>query len=365
MMGIGIKIKKEEMRCQTFKVILLVVLSFVVFHSFSGIGFASDSKSILFESREGEQWHLFLVDLVTLGVQQLTIRSGENRYGTWSPDGSRIAFVSQRDANRDIYLINLPSDNSISISQPSTHNLTRHPGNDFAPVWSPDGSKIAFVSDRDGDQEIYVMAFDGGSPQRLTVNESRDYSPNWSPDGSQLTFVSRRDGNYEIYSMSADGSSQRNLTHHPAEDGRGDHSWSPDGKKIAWITDRDMNGDANWEIYIMDAEGESFTNLTKTHSEERMSNAIWSPEGGEIAFVSYRDGNSEVYVMDRDGSRALNLSRHEAVDRDPVWSPDGKHIAFVSNRAGKDQIYTVSADGASLRKIASMEGEIGRLEWRP
>ena len=126
----------------------------------------------------------------------------------------------------------------------------------FFPSWSPDGSQIAFVSDRDENWEIYVMNADGSGPSRLTRNTVRDSNPHWSPDGSRLFFYSDLSDNREVYVMEIDGGAPENLTNHPTRDGV--LAVSPNGSKVAWYTERDGNG----EIYIMLADGSDPVNVT-------------------------------------------------------------------------------------------------------
>ena len=124
----------------------------------------------------------------------------------------KIVFVSSRDGTSsfEIYVMDVDGSNQ--------RRLTDNSAWDLAPTWSPDGSRIAFESNRDGNDEIYVMDADGSNQRRLTDNPAWDSFASWSPDGSRIAFSSKRDGNIEIYVMDADGSNQRRLTDNPAWD---------------------------------------------------------------------------------------------------------------------------------------------------
>jgi TolB protein len=138
--------------------------------------------------------------------------------------------------------------------------------------------QIAFVSDRDGNYEIYVMKADGTCQTRLTNDPEDDKYPLWSPDGSKIAFSSDRDGNREIYVMNADGTGQTNLTNDPAWDSQ--PAWSPDSTKIAFGSERDgLGGD----IYVVNIDGTGLTNLTNDLASN--DDPTWSPDGTKIAFA--------------------------------------------------------------------------------
>lgn len=151
-------------------------------------------------------------------------------------------------------------------------NLTKYGRGDVLPAWSPDGKKIAFMSFRDRNAEIYVMRADGSGQKRLTHNAGAgntglDYKPAWSPDGKKIAFTSWRNFNSEIYVMNADGSRERNLTRHRGNVNNGGFddrpAWSPDGKKIAFSSSRNRNNNYNDEIYVMNANGTGQTRITR------------------------------------------------------------------------------------------------------
>ena len=237
---------------------------------------------------------------------------------------ARIAFGSDRDGNSEIYVMNADGTNQ--------RRLTNHPKNDWSPSWSPDGKRIAFMSDRDEHahpihdwrsptSEIYVMDANGGNQQNLTNDPHNDRSPSWSPDGKHIVFSSDRDGHFrsrfgttsEIYVMDADGGNQQNITNNPSADK--DPSWSPNGKRIAFSSTR--NGQT--DIYVMDANGGNQQNIT--NHPDRDWHPSWSPDGERIAFVSSRtrDLNRDIYVMDADGGNPRNLTNHPEDDEDPAW----------------------------------------------
>jgi dipeptidyl aminopeptidase/acylaminoacyl peptidase len=152
-------------------------------------------------------------------------------------------------------------------------------------------------------------------------------TPAWSPDGRKLAFVSERDGNAEIYVMNADGSGQENLTRQPASDSH--PSWSPNGRKLAFVSRRDTNS----EIYVMNADGSGLRRLTRTPRDDR--GPAWSPDGRAIAFVRTKCVPSPpcataygtyLYVVNADGSGLRRLTTVRGHALTPSWSADGKTI---------------------------------------
>ena len=220
--------------------------------------------------------------------------------GTRTPAEGRIAFHSNRDFSLEIYVMNADGTN--------VTRLTDNPARFDDPTWSPDGSKIAFVSGVYCD--IYVMDADGTNQTCLTNNASPIHAPRWSPDGSRIAYI-LNGLSRDIYVIDTDGSNERNLTNNPADDF--DPAWSPDGSKIAFVSERDGDGD----IYVMNADGSGVVRLTDAGG----SRPTWSPDGSKIAFESDRDGNPEIYVMDADGSNETNLTNNAVTDRSPAWSP--------------------------------------------
>lgn len=270
----------------------------------------------------------------------------------------KIAFVSFRDAgtsnNTEIYLMDADGSNQT--------NITNHWKSDIQPAWSPDGTRIAFASQRDIiNEDIYVMDADGSNPTRLTTHPQNDKCPAWSPDGSKIAFTSWRDGNFQIYVMNADGSGQTRLTNNSAATDS-QPAWSPDGARIAFV--RYPTDSTTSEIYVMNADGSNEIKLTDTPGR-RNEAPDWSPDGSKIAFDSDRTNNTDIYVMNPDGSNQVALANNPYTDSGPEWSPDGVKIAFTSNRDGHQAVYVMNADGSNQVGLTSnLTSNDGGPRWQ-
>ena len=227
--------------------------------------------------------------------------------------------------------------------------------------------QIAFVSDRDGNFEIYLMNADGSSQTRLTNNPATDFQPAWSPDGKKIAFTSMA----EVYVMNADGSSPTRLTYSsPDWDSASQAAWSPDGSKIAltrassdYYCDPDglcSGGYSTLVISVINADG------TGIHDLASGSGAAWSPDGTRIAFR----GDGGINVLNADGSGGRHViaaigGQHLA------WSPDAAKIAFDGATytsplsAPQWDIYILNADGSGTVRLTQGSGNNYFPAWRP
>lgn len=268
----------------------------------------------------------------------------------------KIVFVSEREGNPQIYTMNSDGSNQIRITNNKAYEIM--------PVFSPDGSKIAFVSDRDGNPEIYVMNADGSNPIRLTNEASYDYSPSWSPDGKKIVFISNREVvapsadnivakmTYKIYTMNADGTEQKKINDLTSDDES--PKWSPDGAKILFVSKREGNP----EIYTMDPDG---TNTTKITTSKYSIMPSWSPDGKKIVYRGNENGNPEIYIMNADGSEKKKITNNLVAGESPSWSIDGARIIFVSKRDNvlsteetlTNEVYIMTFDGKNVNRLTN------------
>ena len=283
----------------------------------------SGHNLISFAGNQDGDWDLYVADLEDGLIRRLTNNNAYDTGVVWSPAGNRYVLVTEYLAGEIQELEVAGEDGSMeSVRQEVTQDrelvliepdgtpvwLTDNGFSDQNPAWSPDGSQIAFVSDRTGhwDFEIHVMDADGSNVRQLTTSPGDDWQPSWSPDGKQIVFASVRDGNWEIYVMDTDGSNVRRLTSRPGMD------WTPE----------------------------------------------WSPDGKQIAFASKETDLWQIYVMNADGSSVEQLTDDSSNDFEPTWSPDGKRLAFASQgtAGGRMQVSVMNADGGQRETIAHMFG---------
>lgn len=275
----------------------------------------------------------------------------------------KIVFNSDRDGGLQVFVMNADGSGQAQLTAGGVAN--------GEPDWSPDGSRIAFYSWRDAvfpdnwTSEIYTMDADGTNQLRLTHDNLLQAEAAWSPDGNTILVhgytggIDVPAGDMEVYAVSATTGGLTNLTQNPAS-GDGGADWSPDGRRIAF---QSLRGGFGWELYTMNRDGSDLRNLTVFHPFYDVT-PKWSPDGSKILFVSFRDFNTEIYVANSDGTDQQRLTTNLADDIDPSWSPDGSRIVFASNRDGDFDIYVMDANGGNVQQLTNAPGGDGMPEWR-
>lgn len=250
-----------------------------------------EGKKIAFTSNRDGAGDIYVMNSDGGGVTRLTFTAAKEGSSTWSPDGEKIAFDSERDGNSEIYIMNSDGSNQT--------RLTFNPATDAGPVsFSPDGERIAFARNGNGGAavfnfDIHTMNVDGSDVKQLTTDPEYDAEPMWSPDGSRIFFITPREGNFEIYAINPDGSGEVNVSRSPGNDGV--IGFTPDGKQFFCKSDTPERLLFN-QIYLIYVDG---TNRRQISSfADNIYRVAYSPQARKFAFTSKRDGNYEIYSAD-------------------------------------------------------------------
>lgn len=265
----------------------------------------------------------------------------------------RFTFVSERDGNPEIY--------TLSLDGTGLTRLTYSDADDLSPRYSPQGDQIAFRANRDDVRPaLYVMAADGSRQRAVVADGHFNEFPAWWPDGTRLVFDSDALGPFQLFVVDLAGGGVTPVLPNvePADDAVA--AVSPDGARIAFQSRR--AGDA-YQIFTVAPDGADLVRLTFTSA--RNDHPAWSPDGGTLAFVSERLGGRDLFVMNADGTdqRALVVGQGEV--RLPRFSPDGRWILFSSDRDGDLDVYVVSVDGAELRRLTDHPADDYSPDWEP
>jgi Tol biopolymer transport system component len=361
-------------------------------------------------------------------LTKITASRGDSVAPAWTRDGLKIVFSSARaldgsdagNTTANIWVMNADGSGATPLTK-----ITALGADSTNPAWSPDGTKIAFMSARalDGSdaantnntKNIWVVKSDGSGATpltKLTANNANSAFPAWSPDGSKIAFGSARalDGSdtanpaANVWVINADGSSATALTKLTAGGVASSLPvWSPNGAKLAFVATRALDGsDAGNtnlapNVWLMNSDGSSQAPLTRLTAAGLLSlgagfvDPVWSPSGAKIAFDSARalDGSdaantnstTNVWVMNADGSGATPLTRLTVANAHatrPAWSADGNKIAFDSARAlsGADaantnntaNIWLMTSDGSAatpLTKLTASRADCAAATWHP
>jgi TolB protein len=249
------------------------------------------------------------------------------------------------------------------------------------PAPSPDGSRVAFQSNRTGVFQIYSMKADGSDVRQLTTLRDDSYGPSYSPDGKLITFAHGSGGKSDVYLMAIDGSGARSLTTDGLDNSH--PHWWPDGRRIVFNSsrttppgDRTDPAKEQDDIFSIALDGSDLRQHTRCKTV--CTYAFLSPDMARIVYrkvtntpglnwdLSEAKRNSEIAVANADGSDERVLTNNAAFDGWPAWSPDGKHIAFASNRLGPanhGQIFVMSPDGSAPRQVSTVPGSYVQPFW--
>jgi TolB protein len=262
---------------------------------------------------------------------------------------TKIAFVSNRGGNKEIYLVDYDGHGLRQVTRNGSINLS--------PAWSPDGKKLAYVSYQGGDADIFVLDLTSGADRLLVGGNGVQGAPAFSPDGKHVLFSQTRGRESEIYICREDGQGVRRLTR--AGGINTSPCWSPDGRRIVFTSDRSGNP----QLYAADAEGGSPRRITFQGKWNDI--ADWSPHGDRIAYCSRQNGGFRLSLVDASGlGRETVRTFGPGSDEHPSWAPNGRHVVFASSREGSRRLYVLDVEAGTNRRLLPTVGCSGAA-WSP
>ncbi len=349
------------------------------FEALSDHAFSPDDASLLYSSRRSGTSDIWRVDLASGTRTQITQDVADDYAPEWSPDGRRIAFVSNRGGQPDIWVtsggeadVQRVTNDATSESKPRwtadgrsilsvvspghqhlysmpvdstpAHALTSGDWDVLGAARSDDRTMVAYVGNKNGDQDIWVIPATGGESRLVAGGPGNDYGPSWSHDGKQLAFVSVRSGNADIWIVSVEGGAPRRLLDWPTDERN--PRWSPDGKSITFVSGRESSGSDLWMVPVGGGPAKRLTTLGTVGAH------VWSHDGKWLTFgaQSKTSGGFAGFVVGPAGGEPMQLAPATVLDLS--WSSSDKYLTVGQCLAnGSCRIELRSPDGKFLRTL--------------
>jgi len=291
-------------------------------------------------------------DLAQLG-RIIADEAVEALTGTRGVAATELAFISDRTGKRELYVMAADGRNQ--------RPATRSDSLKMAPEWVPDGRAILYVAYAGLQPGFFLTSrspdITPGPILRHVMKGLPKYRGRFDPTGEELAMVTSVDGAAEIFRVKRKGNGTRRLTNHPAIDIS--PSWSPDGRQIAFVSDRSGSP----QLYLMDRDGGNLRRLTFTGAYN--VSPAWSPDGRWIAYETRVRGQFDIWLIDPSGQINFPIIQHPRSDEAPTWSPDGRKIAFSSRRRGRYDLYVMDWNGENLQRLTERSGANIQPDWGP
>ena len=312
----------------------------------------TDDALIIFSSDRSGSNDIYAIDENGKNLKRLTnTPKSEEMFPVFSPDGEKIAYLQQADDNIDIIVMNLDGT--------AKKNIFPGPAREESFEFSRDSKRLAFISDKGGDFEIYTIDVDGSHIKKLTDNNIYDVGPIWSLDDTQIFWGSapkKKDGT-DIFRMDANGSNSVRYTNNKEEDGA--DSISFDGK---WLANTALRGD-NWQIILINADNKKQKLYTNNNIYD--ASPVFNPKDHRLLWLSQIDKHWQINIGDaRQPGKSENITKGKGNNFGAKWSPDGNKVIFESDRSGNWHIYTMNPDGTGLKQLTKGDHNNRMANWR-
>ncbi|MFN0278232.1 MAG: winged helix-turn-helix domain-containing protein [Pyrinomonadaceae bacterium] len=309
-----------------------------------------DGSQFVYQSGSAlEKSEIFLYTLKTAKTVALTDNNVLDADPSFSYDGKKIAFASFRDGNAEIYVMDADGSN--------VRRLTDHPAFDNYPVFSPDGTQIAFQSNRENERtEVYLQNLDNDLPpvKIAGLNGNTGIIPKcWSADGTQILLYNNQNGNNRIFLSNVEAYRSKLILSDEYAD-LSSPRLSPDGQQMLYEA---RLADESGEFRMTNLETRATVKIFQTEPNTKFSHLpVLAPGGEHIAFTDKSTGNSEIFIINIDGSGLQNLTNDPLPDTNPVFSPDGNKIIFTRDFYGTGRLYRMNLDGSDQHRVTEKEG---------
>jgi len=274
--------------------------------------------------------------------------------GKRGPFTSKIAFVSDRTGKKEVYVMDYDGHNPVKVTSRFSHAM--------APAWSPDGKQIVFTAITRNKKNIrnhnlFLYNLSSGKISMISNKSGINSGATYKPNGKELALTMSFPGNPEIFLLDPSSKVAKRITNSYGLDV--DPSFSPDGKQIAFVSDRSGRP----MVYKMNSDGANIQRLT--FAGQYNATPSWSPLGNKIAFAGWDQGKFDIFIMNSDGTSLERLTKNMGNNEDPDFAPDGYFIVYSSNRMGKKNLYITNTDNTVHRRITSDFGNAESPKWGP
>jgi TolB protein len=274
--------------------------------------------------------------------------------GKKGPFTSKIAFVSDRTGKKEVYLMDYDGYGPIKVTSRFSHAM--------APAWRSDGKQLVFTAVTKNEKNVrnhnlFQYDLPTGKIAMLSNRQGINSGAAFSPDGKRLALTMSFPGNPEIFLMDPLSKVVQRITNSFGLDV--DPSWSPDGRSLAFVSDRSGRP----MVYKMEASGANVQRLT--YAGHYNATPTWSPQGNKIAFAGWDAGKFDIFIMNPDGTSIERLTKNMGNNEDPDFAPDGYFVVYSSNRKGKKNLYITNIDNTIHRQITSDFGNCEAPKWGP